>query len=71
MARWTQLQQERSASQEKTVLIGTGFSSIKEVDSNWSRFGFVPKPSTAVGGAAGPSGAAAGPSQLADEVVEI
>jgi len=57
--------------QEKKVLIGTGFSSIKEVDSNWSRFGFVPKPSTAVGGSAGPSGAAAGPSQLPDEVVEI
>ena len=70
-ARRTQLREERSATQEKQRLEGTGFSSIKEVDGNWSRFGFVPKPITAVGGAAGPSGAAAGPSHLPDEVVEI
>ena len=77
-----QLREERSAMREKKRaegdiklikkrLHGTGFSSIKEVDGNWSRFGFVPKPSTAIEGAAGPSGAAAGPSQLPDEVVEI
>ena len=47
---------------------GTGFSSIKEVDNSWSRFGFVPKPSNTVGDAAGPSGAAAAGR---DEVVEI
>ena len=102
-ARRTQMREERSATQEKKRLEGTGFSSLKEVDSNWSRFGFVPKPSTNCGplpdfmlqapsprprrdddhddddeddddappGGAGPSGAAAGPSQLPDELVEI
>ena len=39
--------------QEARRLRGTGFSSIKEVDNSWSRFGFVPKPSNAVGDAAG------------------
>ena len=59
--KWQQACQQR-------LLRGTGFSSIKEVDNSWSRFGFVPKPSNAVGDAAGPSGAAAAGR---DEVVEI
>ena len=60
----TQLREERSAMQVKKRLVGTGFSSLKEVDGNWSRFGFVPKPSATVSGAAGPS-------QLPDQIVEI
>ena len=59
--KWQQACQQR-------LLRGTGFSSIKEVDNSWSRFGFVPKPSNTVGDAAGPSGAAAAGR---DEVVEI
>ena len=59
---WQQACQQR-------LLRGTGFSSIKEVDNSWSRFGFVPKPSNAVGDAAGPSGAAAAAGR--DKVVEI
>ena len=66
----SQLRKERRTSQaeERLKAWGTGFSSIKEVDNSWSRFGFVPKPSNAVGDAAGPSGAAAAGR---DEVVEI
>ena len=60
--------QEAAQRKEARRLRGTGFSSIKEVDNSWSRFGFVPKPSNAVGDAAGPSGAAAAGR---DEVVEI
>ena len=69
-ARLSQLREERRTSQaeERLKAWGTGFSSIKEVDNSWSRFGFVPKPSNAVGDAAGPSGAAAAGR---DEVVEI
>ena len=63
-ARQTQLREERSAMQVKKRLVGTGFSSLKEVDGNWSRFGFVPKPGATVSGAAGPS-------QLPDQIVEI
>ena len=62
--RRTKVREERSATQEKKRLVGTGFSSLKEVDGNWSRFGFVPKPSATVSGAAGPS-------QLPDQIVEI
>ena len=73
VAKQVELRQQQEAAQRKEArrLRGTGFSSIKEVDNSWSRFGFVPKPSNTVGDAAGPSGAAAGPSQLPDEVVEI
>ena len=69
-ARLSQLREERRTSQaeERLKAWGTGFSSIKEVDNSWSRFGFVPKPSNTVGDAAGPSGAAAAGR---DEVVEI
>ena len=63
-AHQTQLREERNAAQEKKRLEGTGFSSLKEVDGNWSRFGFVPKPGATVSGAAGPS-------QLPDQIVEI
>ena len=63
-ARWKLMREERSATQGKKRLEGTGFSSLKEVDSNWSRFGFVPKPGATVSGAAGPS-------QLPDQIVEI
>ena len=62
-ARQAQWREERSATQVTKRLKGTGYSSLEEVDDNWSRFGFVPKPGAAVSGAAGP-GAAAGPSQL-------
>ena len=69
-ARLLLLRKERRTSQaeERLKAWGTGFSSIKQVDNSWSRFGFVPKPSNAVGDAAGPSGAAAAGH---DEVVEI
>ena len=70
-ARLLLLRKERRTSQaeERLKAWGTGFSSIKQVDNSWSRFGFVPKPSNAVGDAAGPSGAAAAAGR--DEVVEI
>ena len=61
--------QEAAQRKEARRLRGTGFSSIKEVDNSWSRFGFVPKPSNAVGDAAGPSAGAAAAGH--DEVVEI
>ena len=70
-ARLSQLRKERRTSQaeERLKAWGTGFSSIKEVDNSWSRFGFVPKPSNTVGDAAGPSAGAAAAGH--DEVVEI
>ena len=63
-ARQAQWREEANTTEEKKRLGWAGFSSRKEVDLNWSRFGFVPKPGATVSGAAGPS-------QLPDQIVEI